>query len=75
MSALETYYSMSTGKNLSFSEQELVDCAYSYYGIDNDGCRGAPSNLAFNYVLKYGISLSSDYPYTSGSSGKVFSFF
>ena len=51
------------GKNLTFSEQQLVDCAGDY---DNYGCNGGLPSHAFEYIRHAG-GLESDvtYPYTA----------
>jgi len=67
--ALEGNYKIKNGGALvSFSEEQLVDCATSA----GDGCNGGLSNLAFQYTAKNGIELESTYPYTAtnGASGK-----
>lgn len=69
---------MATGKNLSFSEQQLVDCVFYYFKLNQtywDGCQGGWMDYAYFYIYYNGISLSSDYPYTSALSGKVFFIF
>jgi len=59
---LEGTYAQSTGKLLSFSEQQLVDCSSDY---GNMGCNGGLMSWAFDYVLAHGITLEEDYPYTA----------
>ena len=58
--ALEGINAIKTGKLVSLSEQELVDC-------DNDkdmGCSGGLMNNAYEYVIKNGgIDTESDYSY------------
>jgi cathepsin H len=51
------------GNNITFSEQQLVDCAYDF---DNHGCNGGLPSQAFEYI-KYnvGLELSIFYPYTA----------
>jgi len=44
VSALESYYYNVTGKKVSFSEQQLVDCVYA-----QDGCNGGLNDDAFNF--------------------------
>lgn len=56
---------LKTGKQLSLSEQELVDCDTSY----NKGCKGGLKEMAFCYIAKYGLASSNDYPYI-GADGK-----
>merc|ERR1712072_259828 len=61
----EGAYQISTGKLLSFSEQELVDCAGSY---GNQGCNGGLMDNGFKYLESKGDALESTYSYT-GKSG------
>jgi len=56
---------ISTGKLLSFSEQELVDCAGSF---GNQGCNGGLMDDGFKYIESKGDVLESEYPYT-GKTG------
>jgi len=48
---------------ISFSEEQIVDCASSA----GDGCNGGSSNYAFKYTASSGIELESAYPYTAGN--------
>lgn len=50
------------------SEQQLVDCDTS-----NGGCSGGWTYTAWKTLMDddSGLQLNSDYPYTSGASGKV----
>jgi cathepsin H len=59
--ALEAAYTQATGKNISLSEQQLVDCAGAY---NNFGCNGGLPSQAFEYI-KYngGIDTEESYPY------------
>ncbi|VAI32425.1 unnamed protein product [Triticum turgidum subsp. durum] len=59
--ALEAAYTQATGKNISLSEQQLVDCAG---GFNNFGCSGGLPSQAFEYI-KYngGIDTEESYPY------------
>jgi C1A family cysteine protease len=43
----------------SYSEQQIVDCDTTC-----DGCNGGYPYLAMNYLVKVGLELESDYPYT-----------
>ena len=46
------------------SEQELVSCDSSNWGVEG-GLLGG-----FKYLIQHGTSLESDYPYTSGQTGR-----
>jgi len=57
----EGAYQIATGKLLSFSEQELVDCAGSY---GNQGCNGGLMDDGFKYLEAKGDALETTYSYT-----------
>ncbi|KAL6846216.1 hypothetical protein ACP4OV_023664 [Aristida adscensionis] len=59
--ALEAAYTQATGKPVSLSEQQLVDCAGAY---NNFGCHGGLPSQAFEYI-KYngGLDTEESYPY------------
>lgn len=59
--ACESAYALSTGKLLSCSEQNLVDCCYSCYG-----CSGGMESTALDFILSEQSGLlnsETDYPY------------
>lgn len=60
--ALEAAYAQAFGKNISLSEQQLVDCAGAF---NNYGCHGGLPSQAFEYI-KYngGLEKEKAYPYT-----------
>lgn len=64
--ALESAYAQAFGKNISLSEQQLVDCAGAF---NNFGCNGGLPSQAFEYI-KYngGLETEEAYPYT-GQNG------
>ena len=60
--AMESHWNiLGKGRNLTFSEQQLVDCAGDF---DNHGCNGGLPSHAFEYIKHVG-GLESDatYPY------------
>ncbi|XP_028760339.1 ervatamin-B-like [Neltuma alba] len=59
--AIESINAISTGKLVSLSEQELVDCDSA-----SVGCSGGYTESAFEWVIKNGgISEEANYPYTA----------
>lgn len=69
--SLESHWNiLGKGKNITFSEQQLVDCAGDF---DNYGCRGGLPSHAFEYI-RYAGGIESDvtYPYTAKDGSCVF---
>ena len=61
--AVESVTKIKTGKLISLSEQELVNCVTQ--GYNTHGCKGGNPNDAFDYIIKNGgIASESNYPYT-----------
>jgi len=72
--SLESHYAIATGEAAPvLSPQQIVSCAPNpdHCG-GTGGCQGSTQPLAFNYTASAGITLASDYPYTSsiGITGK-----
>ena len=59
---LEGAHFVKSGNLLSFSEQQLVDCAGLRYG--NFGCNGGLQQYAFNYYKNFYAESEAAYPYT-----------
>jgi KDEL-tailed cysteine endopeptidase len=63
--ALEGIYAITNGHLVSFSEQQLVDCATGIK-YPNHGCNGGLMPYAFNYIMNNGLCKEDDYNYVSG---------
>lgn len=64
--ASEGAWAIATGQLVDLSEEQLVECATGIkYG--SHGCSGGQMEGAFKYLIEYGQTVLSDYPYTSGS--------
>eukprot|EP00806_Schmidingerella_arcuata_P008725 Macronucleus_905.p1 GENE.Macronucleus_905~~Macronucleus_905.p1 ORF type:complete len:311 (+),score=179.78 Macronucleus_905:1-933(+) len=67
--SLEGAHYIATGELLSFSEQQLVDCAGYQEGFGNYGCQGGLQEEAYKYYESgKKAELESTYPYFSGST-------
>jgi C1A family cysteine protease len=58
--AMEGAWAVKTGKLISLSEQQLVDCSKKY---GNLGCKGGFMDNAFLYAIDNGMCSESDYSY------------
>lgn len=61
VAGVEGAHKIKHGQLLTFSEQQLVDCATSSYG--NYGCDGGDLPGSFKYFAKKGAETESAYPY------------
>ncbi|XP_030518274.2 ervatamin-B-like [Rhodamnia argentea] len=62
VAAVEGINEITTGKLVSLSEQELVDCDV---GSDARGCEGGWMGSAFEFVEKHGLTTETSYPYVA----------
>lgn len=62
--SMEGAHFLKTGKLLSLSEQQLVDCSWL-----NLGCNGGMQDRAFFYAKYHPLETESDYPYIAKSHG------
>jgi cathepsin L len=58
---VEGFHAIKTGQLVSFSEQQIVDCASGA----GQGCSGGWPYLAIQYAAQYGLEQESTYPYTA----------
>jgi len=63
--AVEGIIQIKHGQLTPLSEQELMDCSYSY---GNLACNGGLMDNAFKYVVANGLCTEAAYPYTAKSS-------
>jgi hypothetical protein len=63
--AVEGIVQIKHGQLTPLSEQELMDCSYSY---GNLACNGGLMDNAFKYVMANGLCTEAAYPYTAKSS-------
>ena len=61
--AVEGAEQIATGNLVSYSEQQLVDCAGGTWG--NYGCNGGLMDYAFRYIESNPLMTEADYPYTA----------
>lgn len=58
---VQSHYLMQFGENISFSEQQIIDCDEL-----NNKCEGGNMKKAFTYLKKHGLMKEEDYPYING---------
>merc|ERR1712054_207841 len=60
--AVEGAWQIATGKLLSISERELVDCSHNG---QNAGCKGGLPESGFEFLEGHNICTEAGYPYTA----------
>ncbi|KAJ8921569.1 hypothetical protein NQ315_010474 [Exocentrus adspersus] len=68
IAAVEGAYAIKTGKLVSFSEQQLIDCNNA-----NWGCNGGYMQQGWDYIKDSGIETEADYPYQAADGQCRFS--
>ena len=63
--SMESANFIETGKLVSLSEQNLVDCSWKQLNL---GCNGGLAQRAFKYAENNKLETEADYPYTATSS-------
>lgn len=58
--SMEGAWAIKTGKLVSFSEQQLIDCSIVY---GNSGCQGGLMEGAFEYAIDKGMCTENELPY------------
>merc|ERR1711957_656227 len=70
VASLEGAHFIAKGELLSFSEQQLVDCAGLSSGYGNHGCKGGLQQYGYKYYEDgHKAELESVYTYFSGTTG------
>jgi len=65
---LESHVFLKTGKLLTLSPQEFVDCVLNPNDCGGTGgCSGATQWLGFEYAIKNGVTTELDYPYKAST--------
>lgn len=67
LASVETEYYRKTGKLLSLSEQNIMDC-----DLMTHGCDGGSPEMVFEYLRDNGVMLEEEYPYTAQKEDCLF---
>merc|ERR1711915_110710 len=77
IASAEGAHAIKDGKLVSFSEQQLVDCAFPHTFPDgqtyeNGGCNGGSMDLAFMDIMEEGgLETEKEYPYVEKAYGNI----
>ena len=67
---MEGAHFIKTGKLVSLSEEQLVECSWSN---GNQGCNGGLMDDGFDYIKSSGgLESEKEYPYTSGVGRTIY---
>lgn len=63
--SIESAIKIKEGRDVLFSEQQIIDCSVSY---GNNGCSGGLVEYAYNYIKHNELETESQYPYKASNN-------